>query len=198
MFAELAGKAQEAAEAQYALDGNTEAYRQTLEASRQSLIDRITDLTGNGDAATALADEIFKIPTETQWKAIADTNEALRRAAAFQEYLNNLHAPTLDIGITTDGIPRNLERGSDNNATVNLYVGGKPLAFSACGWALGIYPYTSGGIHKFAEEFDEAYITLDPKHRNRNLAIHEEVGFRLGAWHQPSMFASAPATAAPA
>ncbi|KEP72898.1 hypothetical protein HR12_39265, partial [Microbacterium sp. SUBG005] len=37
---DLAKQAQDAAQQQYALDGNTEAYRQTLENSRQALIDR--------------------------------------------------------------------------------------------------------------------------------------------------------------
>ncbi|GAA1677528.1 phage tail tape measure protein [Microbacterium lacus] len=76
MLVELASKAQDAAEKQFELDGNTEAYRATLEASRQTLIDRAEQLGMNAEEAGALADQIFRIPSETEWKMIADTAQA--------------------------------------------------------------------------------------------------------------------------
>lgn len=76
MLVDLARNAQDAASAQYALDGNTDAYRATLEGSRQALIDRAQQLGYNADEASALADQIFRIPSETEWKLIAETKAA--------------------------------------------------------------------------------------------------------------------------
>lgn len=72
----LAEDSQKAADAQYALDGNTDQYRATLEAGRQALIDRATQLGANADEAQALADQIYRIPSETEWKVIAETRQA--------------------------------------------------------------------------------------------------------------------------
>lgn len=80
------------------------------------------------------------------------------------------------------------------NAAGNLYERGKPKEFAAGGWASGIYPATPGGLLKFAEAgHDEAFITLDPGHRDRSLDIWSEVGNRLGAWQResPPMFVGA-------
>lgn len=76
MLVDLASSSQEAAAAQFELDGNTENYRATLEAGRQALIDRMTDLGLTADEASNLADQIYKIPSETEWKMIADTSQA--------------------------------------------------------------------------------------------------------------------------
>lgn len=76
MLVGVAQSAQDAAEKQYKLDGDTDAYRQTLESSRQALIDRATDLGMNADQARTLADQIFRIPSETEWKMLADTQQA--------------------------------------------------------------------------------------------------------------------------
>lgn len=86
MLVGLASDAEEAAQRQFELDGNTDAYRQTLEDSRQALIDRAEDLGYNADEASNLADQILKIPSETEWKVIADTaaaEAALNRLITF-------------------------------------------------------------------------------------------------------------------
>lgn len=76
MLVGLAEDAQKAAKAQYDLDSNTDAYRATLEASRQALIDRAIDLGASADEAAALADQIFRIPSDTEWRVIANTQAA--------------------------------------------------------------------------------------------------------------------------
>lgn len=76
MLVELTKKAQDAADAQFALDGNTDTYRATLEASRQALIERAEQLGYNAQEAGALADQIFRIPSETEWAIIASTRAA--------------------------------------------------------------------------------------------------------------------------
>lgn len=103
---DLAKSAQDAAEKQFALDGNTAAYRQTLEDSRNALIQRATDLTGNGDAARALADEIFRIPPETAWKVIAETQDATDRAIAFRNLWDSIRSKTITLNaLTLGGVP---------------------------------------------------------------------------------------------
>ena len=76
MFADLAEKSQAAADAQFALDGSTETYRANIEAGRQTLYDQILALTGNADAAQALTDKIYAIPSEKEFKMIADVAQA--------------------------------------------------------------------------------------------------------------------------
>jgi hypothetical protein len=84
MLVDLAKQAQDAAKAQFDLDGNTDAYRATLEASRQALIDRAKDLGATEEEARALADQIFRIPDETEWDLIANTEAASRTIEDFK------------------------------------------------------------------------------------------------------------------
>jgi hypothetical protein len=76
MFAELASKSQTAAEAQLALDGDTQKYKATLDIGRQALYDQILALTGNADAAQVLTDKIYAIPSEKEIEIIASTQAA--------------------------------------------------------------------------------------------------------------------------
>ncbi|WP_336633581.1 MULTISPECIES: phage tail tape measure protein [unclassified Microbacterium] len=97
MLVGLADDAQKAADAQFALDGNTDAYRATLESSRQTLIDRAEQLGYNADEAANLADQIFRIPSETQWKIITDTAFAQTQIDRFV-YENSGREVILKIG----------------------------------------------------------------------------------------------------
>lgn len=106
MLNELAQKAQDAADKQYALDGNTQNYRASLEAGRQSLIDRAQDLGYNADQASALADQIFRIPSETEWEVIAQTQNATDRANAFKNLWESIRNRTITLtALTIGGAP---------------------------------------------------------------------------------------------
>lgn len=83
MFAQLAQKSQDAAKAQFDVDNNTQNYQKNLEGGRQTLIDQITALTGNADAAKALADQIYKIPSYKEIQILADTANAADKIAGF-------------------------------------------------------------------------------------------------------------------
>lgn len=83
MLIDLAQAAQDAAAKQYELDGNTEQYRATLEAGRQALIDRATALGYTAEQAGALADQIFRIPTERETKILADTRFAQEQVDSY-------------------------------------------------------------------------------------------------------------------
>lgn len=87
MLVELAKQAQDAAKAQFDLDGNTDNYRKTLESSRQDLIQRAEDMGYNKEQAEAFADQIFRIPTKSEWEVIAQTRLAtLALDAVFNKY----------------------------------------------------------------------------------------------------------------
>mgnify|MGYP001029215393 CR=1 FL=1 len=77
MLIAAARKSQEAAEAQRALDNVSDKYQKTLEAGKQALIDRAKALGMNEKQAKALADQIYQIPTKSEWEMIADTSQAL-------------------------------------------------------------------------------------------------------------------------
>lgn len=79
MFADLAQKSQDAARAQFDLDGNVDNYIATLGGGRQALYDQILGLTGSADAAQLLTDKIYAIPTSAEVEIIAETGEAKRR-----------------------------------------------------------------------------------------------------------------------
>lgn len=63
--------------------GDYDAYRASLEGSRGTLVQHITDLGYGADEANRMADEILSIPTETQWKLYADTAQAEADLQAF-------------------------------------------------------------------------------------------------------------------
>lgn len=124
MLNDLASNAQTAAEAQFALDGNTNTYKASLEAGRQSLIDRATDLGYNAEQAQALADQIFRIPTETEWKVIADTNEAQERVNRLSDVIAGLRDKTVRINVQMpNGTPVSDEQLADQFGIRRAYGG---------------------------------------------------------------------------
>ena len=196
MLVGLAQDAQKAAEAQYALDGNTDSYRTTLESSRQALIDRATDLGYNADQAEALADQIFRIPDETEWEVIADTQQATSAAEAF---VNRWQGKTITMSMFLDTSGGNVAAAasaarytgyaqqyySQGNYSGNLYEKGQKVkAFEGGGFASGFYAGRPGGIHKFAEENLpwELYVSPHPGYLQKNRELVWEAGTRLGMW----------------
>lgn len=67
----------------------------------------------------------------------------------------------------------------------------KVKAFANSGFEPGIYPYTPGGIHKFAEEYSEAYISGDPARRARSEQVWIRAGQEFG-FSAPTPAPSAP------
>jgi hypothetical protein len=86
------------------------------------------------------------------------------------------------VKIAADGSSVNFGQGNPRalaNANGGIYAGGVK-AFADSGFEPGIYPYTPGGIHKFAEEYGEAYISMDPARRDRSQAVWVRSGQELG------------------
>lgn len=94
MFADLAQKSQDAAKAQFDLDGNVQGYVDTLNGGRQALYDQILALTGNADAAQTLTDKIYAIPTEAEVKVLADTADAETKIRNLTDLLRQLPTST--------------------------------------------------------------------------------------------------------
>ncbi len=103
MLVDLAAGSQAAAEQQFKLDGNTQNYRSSLESGRQALIDRARDLGMNADQASALADQIYRIPTEREAQIIAETNEAKRKADEFKALWESIRNRTVSLTTLTIG-----------------------------------------------------------------------------------------------
>ncbi len=102
MLVDMAKSAQDAAGAQFELDGNTDQYRATLEASRQALIDRAQQLGANADEAAALADQIFRIPSDTEWKMIAETADAKARINDVIQLIDRNSYRTITLNVQTN------------------------------------------------------------------------------------------------
>jgi len=175
MLVDLAQNAWDAATAQHDLDGNTKAYKERLEASRDALLTRIHELGLSGDAAEQLADQILKIPSESEWKVVAETSEAENRLRGF------IHS--------WDGKRINLRVDAYGGTTYQ--VPGTNLKFNADG---GVYAFAGGGEHHVAqfarggdvrvwaepETGGEAYIPLSPAKRSTSVPVLQETAQRMG------------------
>lgn len=65
------------------------------------------------------------------------------------------------------------------NAAGGLYANGVKK-FAAGGMEPGIYPYRPGGIHKFAEEYAEGYVSMDPRRRTKSEGVWTAIGQQMG------------------
>lgn len=177
MLVGLAADSQSAAEAQFELDGSTQGYIDRMRTGRQALIDSATAMGYTQDEAVALADKIYAIPSEKDIKVLAQTQQA---QAEIDNFVNRNMNRTVNVWLNpktqamNDAFAKYL-----NNANGGFYSGGVK-AFAGGGFEPGIYPYVAGGIHKFAEEYDEAYISMDPARRDRSEAVWVKTGQELG------------------
>ncbi|MDQ7877374.1 phage tail tape measure protein [Microbacterium sp. QXD-8] len=92
MLADVAGRAQAAAESQYAVDQSTmsakdsaEKYAATLAAQREAFVNSAIAAGYNADEVNALADEVFRLPSKKEVEVLANTAPAL---ATIQDFKN--------------------------------------------------------------------------------------------------------------
>lgn len=187
MFAEMAAKAQDAAKAQFDLDHNTDAYRTRLEEGRQTLIDQITALTGNRDAASELADQIFRIPTDREFNMIANTSAAARTLDDFVKQYGTLRGtieyraqlPDLNGDASGSGRP-----GLAVGGIMTGRGSGMVQTFASGGFAEHHVAQVAraGAMRVWAEPETggEAYIPLTPAKRVRSTAILRTVADQFG------------------
>lgn len=183
MLVDLSKKAEDAAAAQFALDGDTARLTQSLSEAHANLVATGIAMGLTETDAYNLANQILGIPDQKAIDIIANTVAA---RDAVQEFINTFNSIPSYKGVSVETIVGNPSMGYvEPNAIGGVYSGGV-LEFAAGGIAQGmkpgIYPATPGGIHRFAEAgFDEAYITTDPKHKARSLQVYDAIGSRIGA-----------------
>lgn len=186
---ELAEKARAAAEAQFeqdlatmSADDAAKKWNDTLAAQRQAFIDSAIAAGYNADEVQALADRIFQMPPEKQIDMLVETAQAQSQIDKFVTLNNGKRVKVL---VDVEGNQSFTVGGKTVSAEANggFYSGGVE-AFAGGGFEPGIYPYAQGGIHKFAEEYDEAYISLDPARKGRSEAVWVRTGQELGMFGQ--------------
>jgi hypothetical protein len=183
MLSDVAGKAQDAALAQFEVDKTTmsakdaaDKYQGTLAAQRQAFIDSATQAGFNADEVQRLADKVFAMPTEREVKILADTASALVTLDDFMNRFGTL-AGTINYRAT---LP-DLNGDVSGNGQMGTNANGGFYAYAAGGFGAGIY---SGGtpLYKFAEPETgwEAFISGKQSERGRNISIWQQAGDRLG------------------
>lgn len=187
MLVGLARDAADAAQAQFTLDGSVDGYRQRLEGSRQALLDRIHELGLQGAEAEALADKILRIPSESEWRMIAQTQEAQSEIDRFVE-LNNGKTLMLHAGLSIEdpagrfadgGVVRGYANGGIRfNAAGNVYRPENHVAQIARAGEYRVWaePETGG----------ESYIPHAPSKRTRSEQLMGETASILGGTYIPS------------
>jgi len=181
MLVDLASKSQDAAKAQFDLDGNTENYRSTLEAGHQAVVDRAIALGATAEEAQNLADKIYAIPSEKQFQLIADTATAAASVASFITAWDGKRINVTVGTVGTGGQPIYTVPGTD----VRFNAKGSVMDFYANGGmrenhVAQIAPAGSWRVWGEPETGGEAYIPLASSKRERSLGIWAETGNRLG------------------
>jgi len=99
MLADLAKKNEDAAKAQFTLDGNTDSYTATLTAGHDAIVAQAEALGATADQAQAIADNIAAIPTEKEIKLLVDSKDV----AAALNTLDQLSGASLVLHGTKKG-----------------------------------------------------------------------------------------------
>lgn len=196
-LADVAGAAQNAAQAQFEQDKSTMSadeattkYVDTLKAQRDAFIGAGEKAGFSRDEVIKLADEVFKLPSAKEIAVIAETATAQKD---LNQWITNNSGREVRVKIAADGT--SIKMGSFNvtpNAAGGLYEGGVKT-FAGGGVEPGIYPYTPGGIHKFAEQYAEGYVSMDPARRDKSEGVWTAIGNRMGFSGESSASAAAPA-----
>ncbi|GAB2519418.1 phage tail tape measure protein [Paramicrobacterium agarici] len=182
----LAEDSQSAAQAQYELDLKTmsakdamELYIQRLKDGRQKLIDAAKAMGATDDEAIALADSIYKIPSQKDIKVLLDAAKAKEELDYFTR--NRNVRVTVDVHTGATGI-----KIGGKYVTAPEYADGAVVDYFAGGGFSGENHVAqierAGNVRVWAEPETggEAYIPLSPSKRARSLDIWAETGRRLG------------------
>lgn len=133
------------------------------------------------DVKAALADvrqAWLNLPENRKTKYDVEMAEAARRLDALKAKVESIPGyrritlETVTYGNRTVSAPTDNARGG-------FYTGGVK-EFAAGGFEPGIYAHQRGGVHKFAEEYAEAYISMDPARRQRSEQVWVQAGRRMG------------------
>lgn len=181
---DVARAAQDAAEAQFEQDLATMSaddaaikYADTLAAQRQAFVDSAVAAGYNADEVNALADRIFQLPTEKEFKALVETAEAQSKLDRFIT-LNN--GRRVKIHVDTEGN----QSFSVGGKTVSAYSTGGPVRGPGTGTSDSIEARLSNG---------EYVLTADDVIRAGGFSAIDDWRASLGSGHSsmPSLAAAA-------
>lgn len=164
------------------LTGSQEQANAVIAAGREQIIQMLTPLLGSRDAAEAYATKLGLIP------GAVTTSVKLNGVEAAEAAINNLIRSRIAT-ITVRAEMPDLNGAQSGGGRMGTFANGGIVengvkTFAAGGFEPGIYPYTPGGIHKFAEEFGEAYISMDPARKQRSIGVWQRAGEGLGVMQE--------------
>ncbi|CAN7520376.1 phage tail tape measure protein [Microbacterium maritypicum] len=190
MLVQMAKDSQDAAQAQFALDGNTEAYLARLQDGRQKIIDSAIAMGASEDAAVALADSIYKIPSQKEIDILAETAAAQSKVDTFVT-LNNGRRVKVFVDAETGN--QSFQVGSK---TVSAFADGGVIPrvrFNAVGNVYGSENHVAqiaraGDVRVWAEDETggESYIPHALAKRARSEQIMIETARILGGTYLPA------------
>lgn len=149
-----------------------------MERGREELIKQLEAFGITGQAAQDYADELGLIPRNIDTYVNIKTDQARKDLDALIRGYQNKEI-SMSVALKNGATRADLDPSA--NASGGFY-SGKVKQFASGGFEPGIYGYTPGGIHKFAEAGDEAYLSFLDQYRERNIAVWEMAGERLGVW----------------
>lgn len=166
-----------------AMGGATEDIQRILDQGRQKIIDTRVALGESQDAAKRYADQLIATPATIQTQvALMGIDQASQAIEGLKARYNNTTITLkarMAAGASNAELAGLIGIGIPGNAAGGIYQRGV-RTFADGGFAPGIYPYTPGGINKFAEEYGEAFISLNPSRRERSVGVWQETGRLLG------------------
>ena len=167
-----------------AMGGSTEEVQGILDAGRQKIIETRIALGDTEAQAKAYADQLIATPAAVV--TAVQLNGVSKAQYDLDSYLGRLNSIPSVVSTEIRQFQALVYKDPAalyKNANGGVYENGVK-AFAAGGFEPGIYPYTPGGIHKFAEEFSEAYISMDPARRQRSVGVWQKAGEGLGVMQE--------------
>lgn len=167
-----------------AMGGSTEEVQGILDAGRQKIIETRIALGDTEAQARAYADQLIATPAAVV--TAVQLNGVSKAQYDLDSYLGRLNSIPSVVSTEVRQFQALVYKDPAalyKNANGGVYENGIK-AFANSGFEPGIYPYTPGGIHKFAEEFGEAYISMDPARRQRSVGVWQKAGEGLGVMQE--------------
>lgn len=195
MLADVAGKAQDAADAQYEVDRQTmlaedatKKYYDTLVAQKTAFEEAATAAGFNADEVKALSDQVFALPSEKEIEILTNTAEASGQIAQF---IADAERRVIQIGVTTvrkdgDGLVYTRDGRTFYEAD-----GGHVKFYANGGREDHIAQYARPGTWRVWAEPEtggEWYLPDSPAKRNRSVAIAQQMLSGWGYQMVPSGF----------
>lgn len=178
----IAQAALKAAGATLQQTGSQEQATAAVQRGRDELINALGQFGITGQAAQDYANKLGLIPENIPTAVTLNTKQAQLDIDSYisrntnKEIILRINNVPVAQGLGGSG---GLVAGSENG---NLFQYGRAMAFENGGIASGIYKGRPAAIHKFAEQNTvwEAYISGKPSQKDRNIAVWEATGARLG------------------